>query len=143
MRKYSKKTLSSTCYERTLLNNTNPQLLENVLKCFKWIEDNCPNLNGIYNCRHNPYYWMRLVVENGKAYLENGSHGYSFSMALSSTETAVMSTGSMQSIPYSYDELFFRNDKMEEFLSQWHGIKNIIIADNERKNRIYSNSFQA
>lgn len=143
MRKFWKGSLNDNCYEKTLFNSTNQQLLGNVLKCFKWVKDNCPNLSGIYDCRFNSYYWLRLVVENGKAYLEYGSHGYDYSIALSLTETLTFTRGSMQQIAYGYDELFFRNDRMEEFLSQWHSIKNSIVADNERKNKIYSDSFQA
>lgn len=88
------------------------------------IEENCPKLNGVFECRFNTYYWIKLVVENGKSYLECGSHGSDFTYALSKTETATFSRGSMQSKPYAYkDTFFFRNERLEEFLSQWETIK--------------------
>ena len=128
-------------YERNLLKKTNPVLLNNFLKVAHWIEENCPKLNGVFDCRHNTYHWTKLVVENGKPYLEYGSHGWAFEMALSSTETAVHSRGSMQSMSYAFNDLFFRNDALEEFLSQWQTIKPSVIAKNEMQNNVYSEDF--
>lgn len=131
-------------YENNLLKRTDKQLLNNFFKCAKWIEEHCPKLNGEYRCYHQVYHWTKLVVENGKAYLEYGSHGYGFSLALSTTETATMSTGSMQSRPHAFDGVFFfRNDALEEFLSQWSTIKMRIEAENEVRNKIYSDNFEA
>lgn len=79
-------------YQNNLLKQVNENLINNFFKCAKWIEENCPSLNGEFRCRHQPYHWTKLIVENGKAYLEYGSHGYSFEIALSTTETAYKST---------------------------------------------------
>lgn len=129
-------------WENGLLERVNETLINNFFKCASWIEENCPNLNGEFKCRHNPYYWIKLVVENGKAYLEEGSHGYSFELALSTTETARMTTGSMQSTPYAFfGKFFFRNDCLEEFLSQWGSIKNMIAAKNNVQSRVFSEEF--
>lgn len=129
-------------WENGLLERVNKTLINNFFKCASWIEENCPNLNGEFECRHNPYYWIKLVVENGKAYLEEGSHGYVFDIALSRTETARMTTGSMQSTPYAFlGKFFFRNDRLEEFLSQWGSIKNMIVAKNNVQSRVFSEEF--
>ena len=128
-------------HERNLWEKTTPVLLNNFMKVAKWIEENCPNLNGEFNCRHNTYHWTKLVVENGKAYLEYGSHGWGFDIALSTTETAVHARGSMQSRSYAFDELFFRNDALEEFLSQWQTIKEYVIAKNNTQNNVFSEDF--
>lgn len=128
-------------YEKGLWEKTNPVLLNNFMKVAKWIEENCPNLNGEFDCRHNTYHWTKLLVENGKAYLEYGSHGWGFDIALSTTETAVYSRGSMQSLPYAFDELFFRNDALEEFLSQWQTIKEYVIAKNNVQSKVFSTDF--
>lgn len=129
-------------WENGLLERVNETLINNFFKCASWIEENCPNLNGEFKCRHNPYYWIKLVVENGKAYLEEGSHGYNFEIALSTTETARMTTGSMQSTPYAFlGKFFFRNDRLEEFLSQWGSIKNMIVAKNNVQSRVFSEEF--
>ena len=130
--------------ELRLINDTNPILLENFNKCARWIADNCPRLNGVFDCRHNPYYWVRLVVENGKAYLECGSHGWGFDIALSLQETAVHSRGSCQRNSYAFRNVqFFRNDRLEVFLSQWSCIKSAIIAKNIIQSRCFSESFEA
>jgi hypothetical protein len=128
-------------YENGLFKKTNPVLLNNFLKVAHWIEENCPNLNGEFDCRHNTYHWTKLVVENGKPYLEYGSHGWGYDIALSTTETAVITRGSTQLTPYAFDELFFRNDALEEFLSQWQTIKQYVIAKNEMQNNVYSEDF--
>lgn len=131
-------------YEIKMLENTNPQLMTNFFKVAQWIEENCPNLNGKFECRHNPYYKIHLNVENGKAYLETGSHSPSYECSLSTTETAVYTQGSCQGAPYAFkDKFFFRNDRLEEFLSQWPFIKTQIINKNKAQNRVYSNNFIA
>ena len=119
-------------------------MLNNFFKCANWIEENCPKLNGVFECRFNTYYWTRLVVENGKSYLECGSHGSNFTYALSKTETATFSIGSMQSKPYAYkDTFFFRNERLEEFLSQWETIKKEILNYNIVQCKVYSDEFTA
>lgn len=144
MRKYDYRSIEERSYENRLLDNTNETLISNFNKVAQWVEDNCPHLNGEFSCRHNPYYWIQLVVENGKAYLEEGSHGYSFHIALSTTETAVKSTGSMQITPYAFNGIqFFRNDFMEEFLKQWASIKERIIAENKAQCAVFSEDFVA
>ena len=130
--------------EKNLLERTNQVLLSNFFKCAKWVEENCPKLNGDFKCKHNPYYWIKLVVENGKAYLECGSHGWSFDIALSQTETAVFSRGSMQNLPYAFEgKHFFPNNKLEEFLSQWKTIKSQIVSANKIQTAIYDKNFVA
>lgn len=129
-------------FEFKQIEKTDKRLLNNFFKCAEWIEKNCRNLNGTFECKHNPYSWTKLVVENGKAYLEYGSHGYSFEYALSTTETATMTTGSCQSDPYAFENtFFFRNDALEEFLREWASIKNSIIIENEIQNKIYDENF--
>lgn len=131
-------------YEKKLLSDTNKVLVGNFNKVAKWIEENCPTLDGKFECRHNPYYWVTLVVEKGKAYLECGSHGYGFCVAMSTTETAVFTRGSMQSQPYAFEGCqFFRNDRLEEFLSQWQSIKVRVIGAYNTKKMLYSESFEA
>ena len=138
------KTCYSHDYERGLLERANHNLIENFNKVANWVAENCPNLNGEFRCAHNPYYWIKLVVENGKAYLEYGSHGYGYSLALSTTETATFSRGSMQSVPYAYDGIqFFRNDYLEEFLKQWTSIKSRILAENGKQSYVFSENFEA
>lgn len=130
--------------EKRMLENTNPNLIANVMKVFAWIKENCPNLNGEFQCRHNPYYKIHLIVENGKAYLCEGSHSYGYSTYLSAEETATYSQGSCQSAPYAFKDIFFfRNDRLEEFLSQWRTIKNEIIAKNKLQESVFSNDFVA
>lgn len=136
-------TLRFSC-EKNMLERTNQVLLSNFLKCTKWVEENCPKLNGEFKCKHNPYYWIKLVVENGKAYLECGSHGWGFDTALSQTETAVFTRGSMQDLPYAFEgKHFFRNDRLEEFLSQWKTIKSQIISSNNIQTAVYDENFEA
>ena len=123
---------------------TDKALLANFMKCAKWVEENCPKLNGEFNCRHDPYHWTRLVVEDGKAYLEYGSHGWGFDIALSTSETAVMTRGSQQSLPYAFSgHLFFRNDALEEFLSQWKTIKVYVESANRVQRHVFSEEFTA
>ena len=130
--------------ELSQIENTNKVLLSNFFKCADWITENCPTLNGTFNCMHNPYHWTRIVVEDGKAYLEYGSHGWGFDIALSATETAVMSRGSMQSNPYAFRNIhFFRNDALEEFLSQWYSIKTAIQCANRVQCGVFSEDFVA
>lgn len=130
--------------EQKMIEQTNPQLLANFMKVAKWIEENCPNLNGEFSCRHNPFYKIDLIVENGKAYLCYGSHSVGYALYLSSTETAVYSQGSCQGNPYAFEGIFFyRNDMLEEFLSQWRTIKDRIIMANKVQRRVYDENFQA
>lgn len=139
---------NTMCYrfswEVKLYEKTNPTLINNFKKIASWIRTNCPKLNGEFNCRHQVYHWTKLVVENGKAYLETGSHGYGFTYALSETETAQKATGSCQCDPYAFaDTLFFPNSDLEEFLSQWETIKVKVIAKNEIQNKVFSEDFIA
>jgi hypothetical protein len=145
MRDYNYREVNKLCsYELQLKNKTNVSLLNNFFKCADWIEENCPKLNGEFKCEHNPYYWIKLVVENGKAYLECGSHGWRFDFALSQTETAIFSRGSMQDLPYAFEgKHFFRNDRLEEFLSQWKTIKSQIVSANNIQTAIYDENFEA
>lgn len=136
------------CYrfscEVKLLEETNPILMRNFLKVAKWIKTNCPNLNGEFKCKHDVYHWTKLVVENGKAYLETGSHGWDYDVALSADETAVFSRGSCQSAPYAFKKtLFFRNDRLEEFLTQWSSIKERVVAMNNEQSYVFSENFSA
>jgi hypothetical protein len=39
--------------------------------------------------------------------------------------------------------LFFRNERLEEFLSQWPYIKQQIIAKNDIQRNVFSNTFTA
>jgi hypothetical protein len=104
----------------------------------KWIKDNCPNLNGKFQCRHNPYYKIHLIVEDGKAYLCEGSHSYGYGLYLFDDGSAEYSQGSCQGLPYTYSNIYaFRNDRLEEFLSQWQSIK----AEIESAYRVQSNVF--
>ena len=131
-------------FELKRIEKTNKSLLNNFFKCATWIAENCPNMNGTFNCKHSPYHWTRLVVEDGKAYLEYGSHGWGFDTALSLYETAVITRGSMQSIPYAFRNIhFFRNDALEEFLSQWEQIKASIISANKLQSNVFSEEFVA
>lgn len=131
-------------FENTLLKRTDERLMKNFCKVAEWIGENCPNLNGEFRCKHDPFHWTKLVVEGGKAYLETGSHGWGFEIALSTTETAVFSRGSMQSNPYAFFGVrFFRNDRLEEFLSQWFDIKQKVIAKNNIQSNVFSDSFTA
>ena len=144
MRSFNYRSIGGTCYEERLLEETNEVLVENFNKVAKWIQENCPHLNGKFSCRHNPYYWIKLVVEEGKAYLEEGDHGYGYSLALSTTETATFSRGSMQRTPYAFQGLqFFRNDRLEEFLKQWPSIKEDIIVENASQRNVFSDDFEA
>lgn len=144
MRNYRYCEIEERSYEKRMLEQTNKVLISNFNKVAQWIETHCPNLNGTFSCRHDPYYWVKLVVEDGKAYLEEGSHGYGFSTSLSSSETATFSRGSMQSIPYAYDGVqFFRNDRLEEFLKEWGTIKTRVIAENEVQSNVFSEHFEA
>lgn len=145
MRNYEEFELSNNfCYEKKMEEKTNQTLLSNVKKTFAWIKENCPNLNGTFECRHHPYHWVRLVVENGKSYLEEGSHGWDFDVAMSDTETAVFSRGSMQEKPYSFPQhFFFQNNYMEEFLSQWGDIKECVKLKNQVQTSVFSEDFEA
>lgn len=129
-------------YERGLFEKTDKTLLNNFNKVAVWIKENCPNLNGEFSFGNNPYYWIRLTIENGKAYLETGSHGYGYDIALSVTETATFSRGSNQSTPHAYSAQFFRNDRLEEFLRQWKSIKARIIKENAEQSYVFSSSFE-
>lgn len=125
-----------------MVEDTNPTLMANFFKVAEWIKKNCPNLNGTFSCRHNVYHKIDLIVENGKAYLCEGGHDYGYSTYLSTTETAVYTQGSCQSAPYAFHNVFFfRNDRLEEFLSQWQSIKQNIIAKNIVQSNVYSADF--
>ena len=125
-------------YAQTLSNELNPTLLANFKKVCKWIKDNCPNLNGEFHCRHNPYYKIHLIVEDGKAYLCEGSHSYGYALYLFEEGSAEYSQGSCQGSPYAYNNIYaFRNGRLEEFLSQWQSIKVQI----ENAYRVQSNVF--
>lgn len=130
--------------ELGLLARTNKTLIANFHKVCEWIEENCPNLNGKFECRHNPFYKIHLIIENGKAYLCTGTHSYGYEFCLSKTETATYSQGSCQGKPYGFkDTFFYRNDRLEEFLSQWESIKREIILKNNMQSRVYSENFVA
>lgn len=144
MRKFDYRDINYDSYARRMLENTNKVLISNFNKVAKWIEENCPHLNGEFSCRHNPYYWIKLVVEDGKAYLEEGSHGYGYEMALSTTESATFARGSMQCTPHAFNGLqFFRNDRLEEFLKQWPSIKESVILENASQRNVFSDDFEA
>ena len=131
-------------WELGLLKRTNKTLIANFHKVCEWIEENCPHLNGEFVCRHNPFYKIHLIIENGKAYLCTGSHSVGYELYLSKTETATYSQGSCQGNPYGFKDIFFyRNDRLEEFLSQWGSIKRQIILKNEMQNKVYSEDFVA
>lgn len=144
MRRYEFRVMEENSYEKRLLERTNKVLVSNFNKVADWIKSECPNLNGEFKCKHNVFHWTKLVVENGVAYLEEGGHGYDFDVAMSKTETAVFSRGSMQSIPHAfYGYQFFRNDRLEEFLSQWSEIKKQIQKKNSIQTLVFSNDFTA
>ena len=144
MRKYNYREIRERGYEDSLLKNTNKTMISNFNKVAKWIETNCPHLNGKFKTSHDMYGWVTLVVEYGKAYLERGSHGYGFDIALSTTETATMTTGSCQSIPSAFlGKQFFKNEELEKFLKEWKDIKAKVIAENENQCNAYSDDFEA
>lgn len=131
-------------YELRLLADTNKIMIGNFNKVSKWIKTNCPHLTGTFKCRHEVYHWTALVVEDGKAYLEHGSHGHGFSTALSENETAVFSRGSMQGAPYAFEGVqFFPSACLEEFLKQWPEIKQSVILENKIQSGVYSENFEA
>lgn len=131
-------------WERGLLEKVNKKLVANFNKVAKWIEENCPNLNSKFSCSHDPYYWIQLVVENGKAYLEYGSHGYDYELAMSTTESATFLRGSNQCTAYAYDGIqFFRNNALEEFLKEWGSIKERVILENRAQSLVFSDNFEA
>lgn len=134
------------CYEHNVeldcYQNVNKSLIDNFNKVAHWIKENCPHLNGKFKCKHNPYYWISLVVEDGKAYLEEGSHGYGYSLALSTTETASFSRGSCQSMPYAFKVQFFPNSRLEEFLKQWSEIKLKVKAEYDNQSYVLSDRFE-
>ena len=141
---YCGKVVSRFSYEKNLLADTNPTLIRNFLRVCDWIATNCPNLNGIFNCSHDVYSWVRLVVEDGKTYLECGSHGWGWDIALSSTETAVMNPASMQKNPYAFKgNLFFKNNHLEKFLKEWSVIKQKVVDENNRQMLAFSDDFRA
>ena len=131
-------------YELRLLEGTNKTLIANFHKVCEWIEENCPHLNGKFECRDNFFYKIHLIIENGKAYLCTGSHSYGYELYLSKTETATYTQGSCQDKPYGFKDIFFyKNDRLEEFLSQWGSIKRQIILKNDAQSRVYSEDFVA
>jgi hypothetical protein len=144
MRSFKYFDLEEGSYEWRLFTETNKMLVSNFNKVANWIKENCPKLNGKFQCRHNPYYWIQVVIEDGKAYLEEGSHGYGYDIAMSQTETATFSRGSSQKNPHAYDGVqFFRNDRMEVFLKQWPEIKEKIISENKSQMNVFSEDFEA
>ena len=131
-------------YEKNLADNLNPTLLANFKKVCKWIKENCPNLNGEFHCNHNPYYKIHLIVKKGEAYLCEGSHGWGYAHYLFDGGSAVYSQGSCQGAPYGYNNIYaFRNDRLEEFLSQWTYIKSQVISRNTMQNSVYGDDFMA
>lgn len=144
MRKFIYKEIRERSYEEGLLKKVNSQLVANFNKVAKWIEENCPRLNGEFSCSHNPYYWIKLVVEDGKAYIEYGSHGWGYELAMSTTESATFSRGSQQCTAYAYDGIqFFRNNALEEFLKEWGIIKERVILENRAQSLVFSDNFEA
>lgn len=143
MRNYNYREIGSR--EKRMLESTNAALVDNFNKVSNWIQENTPHLNGKYLCEHNTYYWVALVVEDGKAYLEEGSHGHGFSTALSATETATFNRGSEQRRPEAFEGVqFFRNGRLEYFLSQWEcRIKPRILEDSRTQGYVYNNKFEA
>ena len=136
------------CYrhsvEKRMLDEADPILIENFVKVAKWIKKCYPRLNGEFRCKHNPFYWIKLVVENGKAFLECGSHGWDYDVALSETETATFSRGSMQNRAYAFHgQLFFRNSLLEEFLTQWPTIKSSVQIEGRAQRLVHSREFEA
>ena len=130
--------------ELKMLERTDKTLINNFIKVAKWIEENCPTLNGEFECRHNVYYKIHLIVEDGKAYLCEGSHNIGYSTYLSTTETAVYTQGSCQGAPYAFRNVFFyRNDRLEEFLSQWPTIKMYVMSKYKLQSKVYSENFTA
>ena len=129
------------CYEYTSeladYQNVNKKLVENFNKVAHWIEENCPHLNGKFDCRkkHDPYQWLRLVIEDGKAYLEVGSHGESYAYAMSTTETARGSS-------YAFKVQFFSNELLEEFLKNWSDIKLLVKAEYDKQSYVFSDEFE-
>ena len=144
MREYEYIDINRRDYERRMYERVNPTLMENFNKVADWVAKNCPKLNGKFNCSFNSFYWIALVVEDGKAYLEYGSHGYGFDVALSRDETATFSRGSCQKLPHAFKGVqFARNDRLEQFLSEWQGIKSAVIAKNNMQQNVYSEGFVA
>jgi hypothetical protein len=144
MREYNYREIRERSCEDSLLKNTNKTMINNFNKVAKWIETNCPHLNGKFKTSHNMYGWVTLVVEDGKAYLECGSHGYGFDIALSATETATIVTGSCQTTPSAFlGKQFFKNDDLEKFLKEWKDIKRKVITENENQCNAYSDDFEA
>lgn len=134
---------SISSYAVTLSNNLNPTLLANFKKVCKWISENCPNLNGEFHCRHNPYYKIDLIVEDGVAYLCTGNHGWGYGLYLFEKGSAEYSQGSCQSSPYAYNNVYaFRNDRLEEFLSQWQSIKTQIVIANRVQMKVFDENFE-
>lgn len=132
-------------YEQRLLANTDPRLVENFHKVCDWIAKNCPTLIGEFPCEHRVYYWLTLKVEDGKAYLEKGSHGHSlFECAISRTESATAHPGSCSSEMTAFDGVFFFfNERLEEFLKQWPSIKQRVFAEYKAQSNVYSSNFEA
>lgn len=144
MREYSYRDIKDFSYESKLLAETNGRLMTNFKKVAEWIREHCPELNGKFNCAHNINHWTRLTVENGKAFLEYGSHGWGWDLALSEDETAVMSPASLQQIPYAFaGVLFADNARLEEFLIQWPEIKKRVIEENNNQMLVYGENFEA
>ena len=131
-------------YEQKMISETNPNLIANVMKVIARIKENCHNLNGEIHCRHNPYYKIHLIVKNGKAYLCEGSHSCGYATYLSAEESATYSQGSCQGAPYAFKGIyFFRNDRLEEFLSQWSSIKSEVTIKNKLQENVFSSEFVA
>lgn len=128
-------------YCRDLYNRCNQNLLNNVLKCFEWIEKNYPTLCGEFKCEHQFYYHIQLVVDNGKAYLQEGDHVTTWNFLLCKDYTA--SRMGSYSHPDVFKELFFRNDRLEEFLLQWQSIKSQITGTYNAQKYVFSDKFEA
>jgi hypothetical protein len=86
---------------------------------------------------------LKFIVENGKAFLECGSWGWGFDIALSNTETATFVRGSMQRWPQSFSNVFFfHNHLLVNFLQEWSTIKNTLIEQEQKQTLIFSDDFQ-
>ena len=144
MRNYIECAYENGGYEYKMEQLTNKVLVKNFFKCCDWIEDNCPNLKMQVKCKDNKEKWLRLEIENGKAYLECGDWGWDFQIALSRTETATFSRGSQQRNPHCFtDVFFFYNDLLVTFLKEWDITKQLILAERNRQNIVYSDNFTA
>ena len=139
MRKYHYSPLDEKVMES--VHNTDPMLLRNFNKVLLWLWQNCPKLNGTFYCPQNEHqvYWVRLVVENGRPFLEVGVKGHwHFKRALSRTVTAVSDNSCTTK---AYVTQFFRNEDLERFLKDWPRMKVEIINEYTAQRAVYSPDF--